>query len=152
MTVIKATVFLIFCFILLISSPSTYVLHLELLNFMLIAMSTQLLSGPSPGLKDVNPFIDSAMAQVTMKVLVYWQLNFLDYLFILFYFFIVSYILTLMFRRALLLSWLCADCYSITSYALPWMLHLILYSRREVSLVFYKKSVPQLVCRFLFFF
>lgn len=89
MTVIKATVFLIFCFILLISSPSTYVLHLELLNFMLIAMSTQLLSGPSPGLKDVNPFIDSAMAQVTMKVLVYWQLNFLDYLFILFYFFIV---------------------------------------------------------------
>lgn len=32
---------------------------------MLIAMSTQLLSGPSPGLKDVNPFIDAAMAQVT---------------------------------------------------------------------------------------
>ena len=52
------------------SSPNTYVLHLELLNFMLVAMSTQLHSGPSPGLKDVNPFIDAAMAQVTMKILV----------------------------------------------------------------------------------
>lgn len=38
---------------------------MELLNFMLIAMSTQLLSGPSPGPKDVNPFIDAAMAQVS---------------------------------------------------------------------------------------
>lgn len=37
---------------------------------MLVAMSTQLHSGPSPGLKDVNPFIDAAMAQVTMKILV----------------------------------------------------------------------------------
>lgn len=44
-------------------SPNTHVLHLELLNFMLIAMSTQLLSGPSPGPKDVNPFIDAAMTQ-----------------------------------------------------------------------------------------
>lgn len=32
---------------------------------MLIAMSTQLLSGPSPRPKDFNPFIDAAMAQVT---------------------------------------------------------------------------------------
>ncbi|XP_059447133.1 uncharacterized protein LOC132178663 [Corylus avellana] len=44
-------------------SPNTYFLHLELLNFMLIAMSTQLLCGPSPGPKDVNPFIDAAMVQ-----------------------------------------------------------------------------------------
>ncbi|XP_062169097.1 uncharacterized protein LOC133875099 isoform X2 [Alnus glutinosa] len=44
-------------------SPNTYFLHLELLNFMLIAMSTQLLCGPSPGPKDVNPFIDAAMIQ-----------------------------------------------------------------------------------------
>ncbi|BBG92377.1 hypothetical protein Prudu_000099 [Prunus dulcis] len=44
-------------------SPDTYLLHLELLNFMLIAMSTQLLSGPSPGPEDVNPFIDAAMSQ-----------------------------------------------------------------------------------------
>ncbi|KAI4345691.1 hypothetical protein L6164_012791 [Bauhinia variegata] len=44
-------------------SPSTYLLHLELLNFMLIAMSTQLLCGPSPGPTDVNPFLDAAMAQ-----------------------------------------------------------------------------------------
>ncbi|KAG6664837.1 dymeclin-like isoform X2 [Carya illinoinensis] len=44
-------------------SPNTYLLHLELLNFMLIAMSTQLLCGPSPGPKDVNPFIDAAMVQ-----------------------------------------------------------------------------------------
>lgn len=50
-------------------SPNTYVLHLELLNFMLIAMSTQLLSGPSPGLKDVNPFIDAAMAQESSLVI-----------------------------------------------------------------------------------
>ncbi|XP_019432528.1 PREDICTED: dymeclin-like isoform X1 [Lupinus angustifolius] len=42
-------------------SPDTYLLHLELLNFMIIAMSTQLLCGPSPGLNDVNPFLDAAM-------------------------------------------------------------------------------------------
>ncbi|KAH0854875.1 hypothetical protein HID58_031359 [Brassica napus] len=35
----------------------------ELLNFMVVAMSTQLLSGPSPGPKDANPFLDAAMAQ-----------------------------------------------------------------------------------------
>lgn len=46
------------------SSPNTYLLHLELLNFMLIAMSTQLLCGPSPGPNDVNPFLDAAMTQV----------------------------------------------------------------------------------------
>ncbi|RDX91337.1 Dymeclin, partial [Mucuna pruriens] len=44
-------------------SPDTYLLHLELLNFMIIAMSTQLLCGPSPGPNDVNPFLDAAMAQ-----------------------------------------------------------------------------------------
>ena len=41
---------------------------------MLVAMSTQLLSGPSPGPKDVNPFIDAAMSQVKLKPL-------LDFLF-----------------------------------------------------------------------
>ncbi|KAG4998322.1 hypothetical protein JHK82_029106 [Glycine max] len=35
----------------------------ELLNFMIIAMSTQLLCGPSPGPNDVNPFLDAAMDQ-----------------------------------------------------------------------------------------
>ncbi|KAF3957893.1 hypothetical protein CMV_017140 [Castanea mollissima] len=49
-------------------SPKTYLLHLELLNFMLIAMSTQLLCGPSPGPKDVNPFIDAAMVQESSLV------------------------------------------------------------------------------------
>ncbi|KAF3497746.1 hypothetical protein DY000_02051843 [Brassica cretica] len=44
-------------------SPNSYVLHQELLNFILVAMSTQLLSGPSPGPRDVNPFLDAAMAQ-----------------------------------------------------------------------------------------
>ncbi|WZZ11644.1 hypothetical protein YC2023_097565 [Brassica napus] len=44
-------------------SPNSYVLHQELLNFMVVAMSTQLLSGPSPGPKDANPFLDAAMAQ-----------------------------------------------------------------------------------------
>ncbi|GLT61548.1 hypothetical protein SLA2020_342470 [Shorea laevis] len=44
-------------------SPNTYLLHQELLNFLLVAMSTQLLSGPTPGPKDVNPFIDAAMSQ-----------------------------------------------------------------------------------------
>ncbi|ESQ36507.1 hypothetical protein EUTSA_v10006925mg [Eutrema salsugineum] len=44
-------------------SPNSYVLHQELLNFMLVTMSTQLLSGPSPGPGDSNPFIDAAMAQ-----------------------------------------------------------------------------------------
>ncbi|RZB88924.1 Dymeclin isoform B [Glycine soja] len=44
-------------------SPDTFLLHLELLNFMIIAMSTQLLCGPSPGPNDVNPFLDAAMDQ-----------------------------------------------------------------------------------------
>ncbi|KAM5552823.1 hypothetical protein ABKV19_025173 [Rosa sericea] len=50
-------------------SPGTYLLHLELLNFMLIAMSTQLLSGPSPGPEDVNPFLDAAMSQESSLVI-----------------------------------------------------------------------------------
>ncbi|KAK7270560.1 hypothetical protein RIF29_23790 [Crotalaria pallida] len=44
-------------------SPDTYLLHLELLNFMIIAMSTQLLCGPSPAPDDMNPFLEAAMAQ-----------------------------------------------------------------------------------------
>ncbi|RID40173.1 hypothetical protein BRARA_J00236 [Brassica rapa] len=44
-------------------SPNSYVLHQELLNFMIVAMSTQLLSGPSPGPRDTNPFIDAAISQ-----------------------------------------------------------------------------------------
>lgn len=44
-------------------SPNTYLVHYELLRFMLIAMSTQLLSGPSPCPDDVHPFIDAAMGQ-----------------------------------------------------------------------------------------
>ncbi|KAK6146036.1 hypothetical protein DH2020_019905 [Rehmannia glutinosa] len=49
-------------------SPGTYLLHHELLNFMLIVMSTQLLSGPSPGLNDKHPFIDAAMIQESSLV------------------------------------------------------------------------------------
>uniref|UniRef100_A0A7N0ZW86 Dymeclin n=1 Tax=Kalanchoe fedtschenkoi TaxID=63787 RepID=A0A7N0ZW86_KALFE len=44
-------------------SPGTYVLHHELLDFLLVTMSTQLLAGPSPGPEDVNPFIDAIMGQ-----------------------------------------------------------------------------------------
>lgn len=44
-------------------SSDTYILHHELLNFMLVAMSTQLLSGPSPGPEDAHPFTDAAMVQ-----------------------------------------------------------------------------------------
>ena len=57
-------------YILFYFSPNTYFLHLELLNFMIIAISTQLLCGPSPGPNDVNPFLDAAMAQVRS-----WNLN-----------------------------------------------------------------------------
>ncbi|XAR57285.1 hypothetical protein NMG60_11025365 [Bertholletia excelsa] len=49
-------------------SPKTYLLHHELLNFMVVAMSTQLLSGPSPGQKDVHPFVDAAMCQESSLV------------------------------------------------------------------------------------
>lgn len=45
-------------------SSDTYLLHHELLNFMLVALSTQLLSGPSLGADDIHPFFDAAMAQV----------------------------------------------------------------------------------------
>ncbi|KAL6971659.1 hypothetical protein U1Q18_031338 [Sarracenia purpurea var. burkii] len=48
--------------------PTTYLLHHELLNFMLVAMSTQLLSGPSPGPEDIHPFIDAAMVQESSLV------------------------------------------------------------------------------------
>ncbi|XVF66613.1 hypothetical protein PTKIN_Ptkin10aG0051100 [Pterospermum kingtungense] len=49
-------------------SPTTFRLHQELLNFLLVAMSTQLLSGPSSGPKDVNPFIDAAMSPESLLV------------------------------------------------------------------------------------
>lgn len=57
--------FIILNCVIFIISANTYLLHQELLNFMLVAMSTQLLCGPSPGLSDMNPFIDAAMAQVS---------------------------------------------------------------------------------------
>ncbi|KAK6130247.1 hypothetical protein DH2020_036057 [Rehmannia glutinosa] len=49
-------------------SPETNLLHQELLNFILITMSTQLLCGPTPGLNDIHPFIDAAMAQESSLV------------------------------------------------------------------------------------
>ncbi|KAK4357149.1 hypothetical protein RND71_022759 [Anisodus tanguticus] len=49
-------------------SSDTYLLHCELLNFMLVALSTQLLSGPSLGADDIHPFFDAAMAQPTSLV------------------------------------------------------------------------------------
>ncbi|TQD99118.1 hypothetical protein C1H46_015237 [Malus baccata] len=61
-------------------SPDTYLLHLELLNFMLVAMSTQLLSGPSPGPEDVNPFIDAAMSQESSLVLLVVRRLLLSYI------------------------------------------------------------------------
>ncbi|KAK3162092.1 hypothetical protein QOZ80_1BG0085270 [Eleusine coracana subsp. coracana] len=45
-----------------VSPESCYLQH-ELLNLMLVLMSTQLCSGPSPEPKDVHPFIDMAMLQ-----------------------------------------------------------------------------------------
>ncbi|KAI6693314.1 hypothetical protein NL676_021024 [Syzygium grande] len=61
-------------------SPSTYRLHQELLRFMLAAMSTQLLAGPSPGSKDANPFIDAAMAQEKSLVSLVVQRLLLNYM------------------------------------------------------------------------
>ncbi|KAL8481656.1 hypothetical protein ACS0TY_027966 [Phlomoides rotata] len=49
-------------------SPGTYLLHQELFNFIVIAMSTQLLSGPTPGPNDTHPFIDAVMAQESTLV------------------------------------------------------------------------------------
>ncbi|KAL5542027.1 hypothetical protein UlMin_009737 [Ulmus minor] len=61
-------------------SSITYVLHLELINFVLVAMSTQLISGPSPGPKDVNPFIDAAMAQESSLVILVVRRLLLNYI------------------------------------------------------------------------
>ncbi|XP_043695476.1 dymeclin-like [Telopea speciosissima] len=46
-------------------SSHTYLLHHELLNFMLVAMSTQLCYAPSLGPKVVHPFLDAAIIQET---------------------------------------------------------------------------------------
>lgn len=62
MSVHAVLVFLIYAFF--CTRPGTYLLHHELLNFLLIAMSTQLLSGPSPGPSEKHPFIDVVMNQV----------------------------------------------------------------------------------------
>lgn len=43
---------------------------------MLIATSTQLLSGPSPGPDDAHPFMDAAMVQVTRKFFTFMFLTF----------------------------------------------------------------------------
>ncbi|KAJ3696118.1 hypothetical protein LUZ60_001495 [Juncus effusus] len=50
-----------------VSDESAF-LHHELLNFMLVAMSTQLCSGPSPEPKDIHPFLDAAMLQESTVV------------------------------------------------------------------------------------
>ncbi|KAH6821680.1 dyggve-melchior-clausen syndrome protein [Perilla frutescens var. hirtella] len=49
-------------------SPGTYLLHQELSNFIVIASSTQLLSGPTPGPNDIHPFMDAAMTQESSLV------------------------------------------------------------------------------------
>ncbi|XP_057873570.2 uncharacterized protein LOC131079592 [Cryptomeria japonica] len=49
-------------------TPSSYLLHVEVVNLLLVAMSTQLHSGPSPGPKDIHPFIDAAMMQESTLV------------------------------------------------------------------------------------
>ncbi|XP_038970237.1 dymeclin [Phoenix dactylifera] len=62
-------------------SPQSCLLHHELLNLMLVAMSTQLCSGPSPGPKDVHPCIDAAMLQdsaVVASVVRRLLLNFIN--------------------------------------------------------------------------
>ncbi|KAI4368378.1 hypothetical protein MLD38_016940 [Melastoma candidum] len=61
-------------------SPNTYVLHQELLNFTLVAMSTQLRCGSSPGPRDVNPFIDAAMSQETSVISLLVQKLLLNYI------------------------------------------------------------------------
>ncbi|CAD6236550.1 unnamed protein product [Miscanthus lutarioriparius] len=60
-------------------SPESCYLHHELLNLMLVLMSTQLCSGPSPEPKDVHPFIDAAMLQdssIVASVVQKFLLNF----------------------------------------------------------------------------
>ncbi|KMZ75914.1 hypothetical protein ZOSMA_109G00040 [Zostera marina] len=44
-------------------SPHSCLLHHELLNFIIVAMSTQLRLGPIPELNDMHPFIDAVMDQ-----------------------------------------------------------------------------------------
>ncbi|GFP86041.1 dymeclin [Phtheirospermum japonicum] len=61
-------------------SPGTYLLHQELLNFLLIAMSTQLRSGPTPGPNDIHPFIDAAMAEESSLVNLVVRKLFLNYI------------------------------------------------------------------------
>ncbi|XP_042065374.1 dymeclin-like isoform X1 [Salvia splendens] len=48
--------------------PGTDHLHQEVLNFIVIASSTQLLSGPTPGPNDIHPFTDAAMTQESSLV------------------------------------------------------------------------------------
>lgn len=123
-----------------LASPNTYLLHQELLNFMLIAMSTQLLSGPKPGQNDVHPFLGAAMDQVTMRIDPIFNMNlvycccWLDR---------SCYIR----RKVLWLVQLSVNCYLITWCDLnSQMVWLIPYILKEVNLVFCKELVLQLVC------
>ncbi|CAI0559395.1 unnamed protein product [Linum tenue] len=61
-------------------SPNTSGLHQELLNFLFVAMSTQLLYGPTPGPADMNPFIDAAMTQESSLVTMVVQRLLLNYI------------------------------------------------------------------------
>ncbi|KAG2282173.1 hypothetical protein Bca52824_053393 [Brassica carinata] len=53
----------------------------ELLNFMIVAMSIHLISGPSPGPRDANPFIDAAMSQEKSLVFLAVRRLLLNYIF-----------------------------------------------------------------------
>ncbi|CAL1411269.1 unnamed protein product [Linum trigynum] len=61
-------------------SPNTSGLHQELLNFLFVAMSTQLLYGPTPGPADMNPFIDAAMTRESSLVTMVVQRLLLNYI------------------------------------------------------------------------
>lgn len=129
-----------------LASPNTYLLHQELLNFMLIAMSTQLLSGPKPGQNDVHPFLGAAMDQVTIGNDPIFNMNLVYcccWLDRSCYIYIYIYIC----RKVLWLVQLSVNCYLIT-----WcdpnsqMACLIPYILKEINLVFCKGLVLQLVC------
>ena len=134
---IKCHILLIF--IIYLASPNSYVLHQKLLNFMIVAMSIQLLSGPSPGPRDANPFIDAAMSQVTSS-LIFFFIFCIDFIPTNY----CSFFCSTIYRRSLQFFLLSEDCY-LNIFSVPLQMQKAICILMEIHQAFWKELVLQLV-------
>lgn len=130
------------CCLIFVASAHSY-LHHEVLDFILVTMSTQLRSGPCPGPKDVHPFIDAAMSQVILG----WYISSALWVLDRWNFRCKLIVLALLYRMVILWHLSYADYCWILLIDRTCLLAVIIPSiLTETNLEFCKEWAPQLVC------